>query len=293
LPRAISSVLGQTFSSWEIVVVDDGSTDDPQQFIQGVGDARIRLFRHERNMGPSAARNTGIRAALGTFVAFLDSDDEWLPGKLAADVRAFQTTPDDSVGMVYCGEGRLESGVPRQIEPAAIEGKCYEKLLAHDFVGSCSRVTVRKHALDTVGGFDESLVNEEDWDLWIRISKHSDIRCVRENLVIRHFGADQITGDSGSLQRIYEGRSRIIEKHRTNMSSSVLAMHMGMLAGLALNYDLRRGRSLALAALRLKFLQPRLLAALLVSLFGREAYRGAFALFARLRHGSYMGRSQG
>src|SRR3712207_6134618 len=91
LAQCVTTVQAQTFSDWELVAVDDASQDESCAVIERFNDSRIRLVRHERNQGPSAARNTGIKAARGKYIALLDSDDEWLPGKLAAQVALLES----------------------------------------------------------------------------------------------------------------------------------------------------------------------------------------------------------
>ncbi len=290
LPRAIRSVFEQSFHDWEIIIVDDASSDETEQVVREWVGPRISYLRHAHNRGPSPARNTGIQAARGTFVAFLDSDDEWLPEKLANDIAVFRSHGDD-LGLVYGGEFFLDAhGGQVKLVPA-IGGRVYDQLLARDFIGSCSRVTVRRSALETVGGFDEGLVNEEDWDLWVRIAKAFEIGFVPQCLVKRHFGPGQITSNLGSLRRIFEGKARVIEKHRSQMPAPVLARHLAVLAGLLFNYDISRARGLALESLRLKISQPRLLSALVISLFGVNTYRYVFSRWAGLMHSLYMGRA--
>ena len=91
--RAIRSVLNQTYQDFEIIVVDDGSTDNTEEVVKSFNDPRIRYIRHEKNRGGSAACNTGIRAARGEYIAFQDSDDEWLPEKLEKQMQVFENTP--------------------------------------------------------------------------------------------------------------------------------------------------------------------------------------------------------
>jgi len=289
LPRAIRSVFAQTFRDWEIIVVDDGSNDETPQLVKDLSDTRIKYLRHECNRGPSGSRNTGIEAARGTYIAFLDSDDEWLPEKLAHDVQVFSSGNGD-IGLVYTGE--LIFGPEGSVEtlPPTLHGKVYDALLARDFIGSCSRVAVRRDAVEIAGRFDEQLINEEDWDLWLRISKSYPIGLVAECLVKHYVGHNQLTSRAGGLRRIYEGRARIIAKHREQMPPAILAKHLGDQAGLLLNYDLPGGRKLGFESLRLRLLQPPVLAALVVSLLGISAYRSVFSQFAKLRHGRYMGR---
>ncbi|MFC6974687.1 glycosyltransferase family 2 protein [Halomicroarcula sp. GCM10025709] len=99
--RAVESALAQTVTDIEVVVVDDGSTDDTAAVVTGIDDERVRYLAHERNRGRSAARNTGIEAARGEYVAFLDSDDRWLPGKLDRQLAELSRRPPEWIG-VYC-----------------------------------------------------------------------------------------------------------------------------------------------------------------------------------------------
>src|SRR5947207_1112090 len=121
LPAAIDSVLRQTFSDFEILVVDDGSTDDTPQVVASFTGPRIRYIRQE-NAGLSAARNTGIRNARAPFVAFLDADDEWLPDFLATMLDAFETLGED-FAIVACGAERMDqAGRPRAPQKTALAG---------------------------------------------------------------------------------------------------------------------------------------------------------------------------
>jgi len=287
--RAIRSVLGQTCQDWELIVVDDGSTDGTEQAVRGIADNRIRYIRHEQNRGGGAARNTGIRYAQGEYVAFLDSDDEWLPEKLQKGLEVFRNS-DPSVGLVYTGKvmldetGRvLEKRVPRK------SGWVYDALLDANFIGSCSRVTVKKQALERVAGFDETLVAHQDWDLWLRVARVSRIASVPNCLVKRHLGSDQITG---SLRRIYEGRERILQKYRSEMKPRTLARQLAVVALLLFNYEPRRARALAWEGLRLRPLQPLLVAGVAASILGMDSYRWLFKKLAKWRQGTYLGRAR-
>lgn len=288
LPRAIRSVFDQTYQDWELIVVDDGSEDDTVCVVRGFGDPRVRCIRHEQNHGQAAARNTGIKAALGTYIAFLDSDDEWLPEKLAKEVALFEAS-GQGVGLVYVGKMIWDAnGRMLSIRMPTLQGDVYEKLLAWDFIGSCSRVTLRKNILESVGGFDEKLALHDDWDLWLRVAKVSRVGFVPECLVKRHFGSAQV---SGSLWRIYEAKAKVVEKHRGDMDRSVLGKHLGNLAIILFNYDEAHAWRMALEAMRLRPFQPLLFAALGASLLGGTVYRWMFSKLSRLRHGLYVGRA--
>ncbi len=289
LPRAVKSVTSQTFEDWELLIVDDGSADDTEKVVASFGDPRIHLIRHEHNRGQSAARNTGIEAARGTYVSFLDSDDEWLPEKLAKEVAAF-AAGGETVGLVYCGkelwdpEDRL---LVRRLPE--IQGDVYDQMLVRDFIGSCSRVALRKSVLKVIGGFDQSLPSYEDWDLWLRAAKVAKVAGVAEILVRRHVGGEQI---SESLRTIFEGRRIVVEKHHGEFDASQLSHHLAALSGILFNYDPQRARSLAFQSLRLRPFQPRVYASLVSSLLGLNAYRWLFSRYSGWRHGYYTGRAR-
>jgi glycosyltransferase involved in cell wall biosynthesis len=183
--RAIDSVLAQTHAPMECVVVDDGSTDDTPQVLSRYGE-RIRALRQE-NRGLSAARNAGIRAARGAFVALLDADDTWMPEKIARQLAAAEADP--AIGAVGCGyEWIYAGGPPRRFEGKAFPAERAERLRALAMRetwlgGSGSGALVRRKVFDEVGFFDERLRCAEDWDMWLRIADRYRIVNVPEVLV--------------------------------------------------------------------------------------------------------------
>ena len=200
--RAIDSALAQTVAAIEVVVVDDGSSDDTRAVVEGYDDDRVRYLAHETNRGVSAARNTGVAAATGDYVAFLDSDDEWLPRKLERQLGALDERGDGWVG-AYCDVataglsrlGRLagvlsetlfRSGAPR-------EGgrELAESLLSMQvFMGPGSTLLVERDVLERAGGFDEGLSIYEDWDLVLRVLAEGKLAYVDEPLALTHFTGD-------------------------------------------------------------------------------------------------------
>jgi len=287
--RAIQSVLAQSFHDWELLVVDDGSADDTESVIASFGDARIQFIRHRWNRGQSAARNTGIARARGDWISFLDSDDEWEPDKLSCEAERIRSV-GDSVGLLYCGKRiREERGRLLQVRMPTKEGQVYQSLLAWDFIGSCSRVTVRRGALLGAGGYDENLGNAEDWDLWLRIAKQYEVAAVRRCLVTRYFGSAQVTG---SVRSICAGKERFLQKHGTEMPAKVRANHLAALATMLMNYDTPKARAIANEAIRLDWRQPRLFAAMLCSVLGQSLYRRLFSAATRRLHGLYIGHAK-
>lgn len=210
---AVGSVLAQTFEDLELIVVDDGSTDNTGETVARFRDSRVH-YVYQENRERSAARNTGIRLAGGQYVAFLDSDDVWLPEKLALQVPLLDEHPN--VGLVYCGayktlEGRIISKMR-----AKHEGRVVRPLLVlgNDVVGGTASVTVvRRECFDRVGYFDESCVPVEDWEMWLRVAARYDISFVPQYLV--EYRQHQ-AGTQRQSENQVEGIRIIVEKILTN-----------------------------------------------------------------------------
>ena len=182
--RAVDSVLAQDFRERELIVVNDGSTDDTRNVLASYGDA-IRVI-HQENRGMSAARNAAIRAARGALVAFLDADDRWLPEKLTRQVELMQSRPEigfcSTAARVENPEGELLNlWRCRQRGPDMLETLFAENAA---IAGGCSAVIVRRELLDSVGLFDESLRGFEDPDLWMRLAAVSGYACIDEPLAV-------------------------------------------------------------------------------------------------------------
>jgi len=213
--RAIESVLAQTCQDFEIVVVDDGSKTDTAAAISAFADPRIRLIRHEQNLGGSAARNTGIRAGSGEYVAFLDSDDEWLPTMLERQLDVFERS-SERLGLVYTGTERIfaDGSITRRIPRR--EADLTRALLTENVVGETSVGMVRRRALDAIGGFDERLPASQDLDLWLRLSERFLAEAVPDALVKVAKGNDvgRITANPAGITR---GRELYCNKHGEKM----------------------------------------------------------------------------
>lgn len=176
IAAAIDSVLGQTYPDYEIIVVDDGSTDNTRQVLSRYGE-RIRYI-YQKNSKEGAARNNGIRHAQGEFVALLDSDDLWLPHKLERDVALFAA--DMGIGVVYSlAEYITSDGKPVGWKPLRwYEGDVLEKLALENFV-SLSTAVVRRACFEEVGYFNEDrqLSGSVDWEMWMRLAARYRFAC--------------------------------------------------------------------------------------------------------------------
>lgn len=187
LEQAVESVLGQDYANLELIVVDDGSTDNTKGLLFSFGD-RITVIR-QANRGVSAARNAGIRVSTGELIALLDADDTWLPGKVTAQVVFFSTHPDARVCQteeIWIRNGvRVNPGKRHRKEA----GMIFERSLALCLV-SPSAVMMRRSLLDEVGLFDETLPACEDYDLWLRIAWKHPIHLIDQPLIVKRGGHD-------------------------------------------------------------------------------------------------------
>ncbi len=207
MKRAMKSVFSQTFRDFEMVVVDDGSSDATADLLAAMKD-RVTAIR-QQNQGVAAARNAGIARARGELLAFLDSDDEWLPEKLSRQVALYEERSTDFV--CHTGEKWLRDG--REVTQKAVHrkqgGRFFERALALCLI-SPSSVMISRGLIDRVGWFDEDLPAAEDYDLWLRITAFHEVEFIPEPLVIKHGGhPDQLSRTIPAIDRF---RIRAIEK---------------------------------------------------------------------------------
>jgi glycosyltransferase involved in cell wall biosynthesis len=223
--RAITSVLAQTCQDLEIVVVDDGSTDSTVAAVAAIHDHRIRIVRHGRNRGGAAARNSGIRATTAPFVAFLDSDDEWVPAKLERQLEIFERAGDD-LGLVYAGVERIRPDGRVEVDIPSRRSNLAGTLLVQNVIGETSVGMVRRSVFERVGGFDETLPASQDLDLWLRICERFRADVVPEVLVRVTKGNDR-SRISLNIEAGLAGRELFRRKHREKLvAHGVLHKHL-------------------------------------------------------------------
>jgi glycosyltransferase involved in cell wall biosynthesis len=183
LNRSINSVLNQTYSAVECIIIDDGSTDNTGGIVKAMKDDRLIYYRHKYNRGASASRNTGIRNASGELIAFLDDDDEWLPTKLEKQVAMLRNLPR-KIGMVYCWMDYFnEKGVLVHEHHPTLRGDVFPQLLDAQRLGGCPTLLVRREVFEIVTGFDESLPRGNDGDFIRRVCRKFAVEFVPEVLV--------------------------------------------------------------------------------------------------------------
>ena len=227
LLRALDSVIAQTYSDMEIIVVDDSPSDYPfRTDIKAAIEKRkkeypgisINYIVHPKNMGACVARNTGLSAAKGEYVAYLDDDDEWLPDKTEKQLEVIQQS---KAALVYCGSLCIDDNTGEYCfgKKEYIKGKLLDRLLYSNFIESTSYPLIRKECLLDVGGFDPLMQSAQDYDVWLRLAEKYEIDYVKEPLVKYHLhDGERITSNPNKkihgLERINEKYANYLAKDR-------------------------------------------------------------------------------
>ncbi len=235
LGRAIRSVLNQGYDNLELLVVDDGSVDNTAEVMAGFTDPRVRYLPLDRNQGASAARNHGLKAATGDYIAFQDSDDEWLSDKLERQVEVAQASGERDVSVFHIKVlyGRDEArvfGTGRVCCVPQIDGpegsRDYVRMTHLQNLMSPQTLMFSRSALDHVGYFDTLLVNSVDWDFSLRLVRHTQVRFIAEPLVICYIQDDSI---STLRKNMVRSQLRILLKlnRQDDVDPRTLAHHFG------------------------------------------------------------------
>jgi glycosyltransferase involved in cell wall biosynthesis len=217
LEQAIDSVRNQRYLSLEIIVVDDGSTDGTEEFLRSISafEPRLRVVRNATPLGGGGARNAGVAASCGNYIAFLDDDDIFLPGKLEVQIRRLAGAPGSPAVSCSFLVRRRDSG-----EDAAVilrPPSDREELLRANILGGASVCIVLAESFRKVGGFDERLPSCQDWDLWLKLHALGPIMVCPEPLVRYSFHDEgQITGNRRAE---YLGKRRVHLRYVKEMSS--------------------------------------------------------------------------
>lgn len=211
ISRAIDSVLNQTYKNIELIIVDDASTDNTGEVIKRIKDERVLFFKNNINKGAPAVRNTGLTMAKGEFIAFQDSDDEWIPEKLAIQMDIFEKLPP-IFGVVFSSfifhKNNKVFYIPDNKEKIK-EGNMHKSLLSWNFITLQASV-IRKQCFESVGVFDERLPRLQDWEFFIRVSKCFNIKFIDRPLLNVYLQKNSISTSKTSLICALQ---IILEKH--------------------------------------------------------------------------------
>ncbi|HEY9667110.1 MAG TPA: glycosyltransferase [Coleofasciculaceae cyanobacterium] len=208
IKETINSVLNQTFSDLEIIVVNDGSQDSTLTTISSIQDSRVKVFSYA-NAGISASRNRGFAHASGEFISFLDADDLWTPDKLEAQLKALQDNPQASVAYSWVDYINESGEFFRVGNHLTLTGDVYKKLLVHNLLENGSNPLIRRQALTEVGGFDPAFSSVADWDMWLRLAAHSPFVAVPSPQILYRMSAQSM---SSNILKMEAECLRLIEK---------------------------------------------------------------------------------
>jgi len=195
LRKAVASVIGQTFSDWELIVVDDGSTDDTRAYLETIDDPRIRAIGLEHR-GITSARNAGLRLARGEWVAFHDSDDLWLPEKLEWQLRRLIAQP--TCRWSYTGYSFIDTeGAPlperSALLPRPVSGYILEPVLRFEVSTAVPTMLVHRSLIEEIGGFDPTMLFLSDYDFILRLAARSEVCALSETLALVREHPDRTT----------------------------------------------------------------------------------------------------
>jgi len=274
LSLALASVLNQTFQDFEIIIVDDNSQDNTQEFVTDFDDKRIKYIRHETNKGVAASRNTGVISSDGEYIAFLDDDDEWLPHKLEVQVDLLEKS-SSIIGAVYSGAFKVESSngnVLAQHTPKK-RGDVFNEMIVGNCAGPTSTLLLRRECFEKVGLFDVNIGFGEDYDMWLRISQGYHFDYIEEPLVRYSI---QNNGLSNNYEIRLKGAEALLSKHEqlyeTNRKNySYRYFSIGVLY--CYNGNIKRGREIFFKAVKLYPFEIRYYYNLCLSLLGVKAFK--------------------
>lgn len=215
--ETIESVLNQTFTDLEIIFINDGSQDSTLEIVNNINDNRLKVFTYS-NEGANASRNRGLSYASGEFVSFLDADDLWTPDKLESQFKALQENPEAAVAYSWTNSIDETGNFLRRGSYITANGDVYAKLLLLDFIESGSNPLIRRAALANVGGFDESLLAAQDWDMWLRLAAKYHFVAVSSVQILYRVCHNSM---SANILRQEAASLQVIEKSFSNAPQSL------------------------------------------------------------------------
>jgi glycosyltransferase involved in cell wall biosynthesis len=251
ISRAIKSVLNQTYQDFELIIIDDGSTDNTEELIGGFSTEKIRYVRRGEKRGVCAARNAGLRVAGGTYIAFQDSDDEWMPSKLERQITALETAP-----------------------PSNIAGR---------FFVTTPALVIRRQCFETAGWFDESFPVNEDWELFLRMSKLYSYIGIDEFLMTRYLQPDSLTGRNIYFVKAF---NQLVKKYYDDIKQDPKLLsecYFKLGHCLIVDGDITGGRRHLLKGARINPLNFKNHIAFLLSLTGKTVYNTLAKMYRRIR----------
>lgn len=281
---AISSILNQTFKDFEIIIVDDGSTDNTEQLVKGIEDSRIKYIKNDANKGHAEAKNIGIRHAQCDFITFQDSDDESLPTRLEEEYQLLSSLKPE-VGFVYSRVFRVEAD-RKYLFPSPCHTLNHEDFykqalnygVYNIYLGAC---LFRKSVFEKVGLFNRQMSAFDDFEFFIRAAKYYKFHCLKKPLAIYNYSEDSVCANEkhtlSDKKKIFCYYYKDIKK-----SNNIISTHFREIGHSYCFYgNLRKGKIFLQRSFVKNPLNLKSLILLSCALFGRKYYRKLFILLKR------------
>jgi hypothetical protein len=248
LRPAVDSVFAQTFADWELLIADDGSDEETKAYLKGLESLpRVKLIWLSHSGNPSAVRNAAMREARGDYIAFLDSDDTWMPAKLERQINVLKA--GSHCGWIYTGYVRIDDAGETKTLPSPkpwipYRGAIFEQLLRLEAAVATAAVLVERQLLAQAGGFDEELLMFEHYDLWLRLARYSEVELIDEPLTClrshgQHYSQEGIPMLAGRCQLLSKQRGRVTDPRLRLIIEQLHARSALSLANLLANTDRR------------------------------------------------------
>ncbi|WP_341526555.1 glycosyltransferase [Nostoc sp. UHCC 0302] len=216
IKKTIESVLKQTVSDLEVLVINDGSTDSTEEIVKSIPDLRLKIFSYH-NAGLAASRNRGLSHTNGEFISFIDADDLWTFDKLEAQWKALEDSENAAVAYSWTDYIDVDSKFLKSGSRITLKGDVYNKLLLYNILENGSNPLIRKEAFTEIGGFDESLPAAEDWDMWLRLATRYEFTVVPKAQILYRVSANSM---STNLKRQEVASLEVIERAFTHSKAA-------------------------------------------------------------------------
>lgn len=213
LKRAVKSVLNQTFQDFELIIIDDGSTDNTKEVVNSFSDNRIKYIYQENSGGAARPKNTGIKIAQGEYIAILDSDDEWLPDKIKKQIDLFEKYSSSKLGIVGCNIFIINNGKKKKYRIPKYNN-VFEQMLVTDNMGTGSAMVYKKEVFDRMGLFDENLRSGQDREMRIRLAQEYHFAFIDDYLINYYVGHNNISSAGLSIKKREKDWDYIFNKYK-------------------------------------------------------------------------------
>ncbi len=278
IKRTIQSVLNQTYKNFELIIVDDGSTDNTKEIVREFQkkDPKIKYIWEKNSGAPARPKNRGIKRSKGEYIAFLDHDDEWMPEKLEKQLNLFEKEKNLKLGFISSNGLVFNEKENKTYEHKITKrGEVFQDLLANNFILSSSSVLAKKEVFKNVGFFDENLKFSDDWEMWIKIAQKYEFDFFDEALFKYYWHGENVMNKLKGEEKLKEHKY-ILEKYKDFYQKypraySVRLRNIGSIY--LLNNNLKEARRYFVKAVKVAPFYLRSWINFILSLFGKNFYK--------------------